>query len=802
LHGLGLTTNKSHARWIPFLIFLPGIAVLLMPAVPASATSPIYTGVSSRLRSLDSVTDTEFEHAEHPELRLVSAMVPWSALEPSEGQFDWTQMNSNVQAARDGAYRLIVRIMAGRASPSWLEGSGTQELRLLGTDGNSDDYCDWVTTPVPWDPVLAQKYTDLMREVGRWLREPDGAGGTKSDHVYLIPISMPSFLGTEMVIGYGSNTRCPSGTDGAGESLRTTNVARWNSVSTVDQRRAWTEQAWRQAIDIHMAELPAGTNSLLAYGHVFEDGQASALRIATDKVVQYPERLWSTYTNLQPAIHADGTFGPWREWCSACHIVIEAAIAAGGAVGLHTAATLDTWPSYQAAVEDGLATYPAAFLETQPDLIDQFASYLLTDTPSVQDRLTDLPAMRATRTSVACEPPVLDEPTTCTATVSELWGVPPGEPGGDAAMTWSSTGSGALSSSSCTPVGGSGTSSCSVTYVPSSASSSTISATYIGDASHLVSDGSTTVTASERSSSTTVACAPSSDPLGVPATCTATVSDMAGSEIVTPTGSVTWSSTATGTFSNGSCALSGAGGTSTCSVSYTPAAGSVGAHLVSSSYGGDGAHSSSAGSVTLTATVRASSTIASCAPTSVRLSASTTCTATINDTTGGAALTPTGNIMWSSSAAGSFSQASCSLGGSGGSSSCSVIYTASVAGVHRISAVYSGDANHAGSDTGSSPATVTVSSDQPPTVTITSPLNSASVPKGKTIAIAATASDDVGVVSVKFSINGTLRCTDKTAPYSCSWPVPKKAGVSYIIKATATDTAGQTASSSVTVTAH
>jgi Bacterial Ig domain/Bacterial Ig-like domain (group 3)/Beta-galactosidase len=801
LIGLGLATNKSHARWIPFAIFLPGIALLLMPAVPASAESPVYTGVSSRLRSLDSVTDTELEHSEHPELRLVSAMVPWSALEPSEGQFDWTQMDSNVQAARDGGYRLIVRIMAGRASPSWLVGSGAQELRLLGTDANSDDYCDWVTTPVPWDPVLAQKYTDLMRDVGRWLREPDGAGGTKADHVYLIPISMPSFLGTEMVIGYGSNTTCPAGTDGAGESLRTTNVARWNSVSTVDQRRSWTEQAWRQAIDIHMAELPAGTNSLLAYGHVFEDGQAAALRIATDKVAGYPERLWSTYTNLQPAIHADGTFGPWREWCPACHNVIEAAIAAGGAVGLHTAATADTWPRYQAAVEDGLATYPAAFLETQPDLIDRFVSYLLTDTPSVQDRLTDLPTMRATTTSVACGPSVLGEETTCTATVSEVYGVPPGEPSGNGAVTWSSTGSGTLSSSSCTPVGGSGTSSCSVTYLPSSASPSSISATYIGDGSHLVSDGSTTVTPSDRSSSTTVACAPSSDPLGVAATCTATVSDMAGSGSVTPTGSVTWSSSAAGTFSDGSCALAGTGGTSACSVSYTPAAGSAGAHVISSSYGGDGAHSSSTGTVTLTATTRASSTVASCAPTSVQLSVSTTCTATVNDTTAGAALTPTGNISWSSSGAGSFSPASCSLGGSG-ASSCSVTYTASVAGVHQISAVYPGDANHAGSDTGSSPATVTVSSDQPPTVTLTSPLNNASVPKGKTIAITATASDDVRIVSVKFSINGGVRCTDTTAPYSCSWPVPKKAGVSYIIKATATDTAGQTASSSVTVTAR
>jgi hypothetical protein len=591
---------------------------------------------------------------------------------------------------------LILRIMAGRASPAGLADAGVQQLRLLGTDVNAVDHCQWVDAPVPWDPTLATQYTELMRALGAWLDEPDGAGGRKGDHVFLIPVSMPSYLGTEMVIGYGQNATCPPGTDGEGQNLRSTNLAIWNTVSTVDERRSWTEQAWRAAIAIHMAELPTANDSVIAYGHVFEDAHAAALRIATDEVARYPGRLWSMYTNLQPSTLPGGGFGPWRDACPQCHATILAALAAGGSVGFQTAARIDAWGEYHAAVEDGLATYPMAFLETNPDRLDEYAGYLLTDAPAVQDRLTDVAHRRATTTEVSCAPAVVGEPTTCTALVREVHGAPPGEPGGVDAVTWSSDGAGSFSATACTPAGGDGTASCSVGYVPASADAQEVTASYGGDGSHLVSAGSATLAVSRRSSSTSVACTPAALIAGATTVCTATVRDAVGTAEVTPGGSVTWSSSSTGAFSSASCALDGAGATASCSVSYLAAA----------------------------------------------------------------------------------------------------------TGEHLVGAVYQGDPFHDGSDTADAPAAVVVSPDRPPTVSITFPTDGASVAKGKTTVVTATASDDVAVVSVAFTVNSGLRCTDTSAPYSCSWPVPKKAGVRYTLTATATDGAGHTASHSVTVTAR
>jgi glucose/arabinose dehydrogenase len=89
-----------------------------------------------------------------------------------------------------------------------------------------------------------------------------------------------------------------------------------------------------------------------------------------------------------------------------------------------------------------------------------------------------------------------------------------------------------------------------------------------------------------------------------------------------------------------------------------------------------------------------------------------------------------------------------------------------------------------------------------PTVSITNPLNGAIVARKSTITITATASDNVGVTRVEFLVNGTLKCTDTTAPYSCSWKVPNTPNQTFQLHASAFDLAGNSASASVQVTAR
>lgn len=91
---------------------------------------------------------------------------------------------------------------------------------------------------------------------------------------------------------------------------------------------------------------------------------------------------------------------------------------------------------------------------------------------------------------------------------------------------------------------------------------------------------------------------------------------------------------------------------------------------------------------------------------------------------------------------------------------------------------------------------------QPPTVTITNPVDGSTVLRFSRVTISASASDNVGVKQVQFYINNTLMTTDITAPYSYSWRVNGKKGTVYIIKAVASDAAGNQSSNTITVTSR
>jgi len=86
----------------------------------------------------------------------------------------------------------------------------------------------------------------------------------------------------------------------------------------------------------------------------------------------------------------------------------------------------------------------------------------------------------------------------------------------------------------------------------------------------------------------------------------------------------------------------------------------------------------------------------------------------------------------------------------------------------------------------------------PPSVSITSPSNGATV--SGTVSVQASASDNVGVSKVEFYIDNILKSTDTASPYSYSWDTTGYANANYDIKAIAYDAAGNTDTDIITVT--
>src|SRR5437667_2199884 len=115
--------------------------------------------------------------------------------------------------------------------------------------------------------------------------------------------------------------------------------------------------------------------------------------------------------------------------------------------------------------------------------------------------------------------------------------------------------------------------------------------------------------------------------------------------------------------------------------------------------------------------------------------------------------------------------------------------------------VHSTDAS--GNSVASSDLTLTTAADTtPPTVSISSPANGATV--SGTITVTANASDNVGVASVQFLLDGAnLGSLDTASPYSVSWNTAAAINASHTLSAIAKDAAGNsTTSAGVTVTVN
>src|SRR5207245_7975773 len=214
--------------------------------------------------------------------------------------------------------------------------------------------------------------------------------------------------------------------------------------------------------------------------------------------------------------------------------------------------------------------------------------------------------------------------------------------------------------------------------------------------------------------------------VNTPTSCTATLTDSSDIGAVTPTGSATFGTISTGTFSpRNSCALvAGVVGTASCSVSYTPTV--VGHHGITGSFAGDSVHTgSTSAAFTVTSTARSTTTTVSCTPASVLDNTPTSCTATVTDSSGTGAVTPTGSATFATNSTGTFTPTnSCALvAGVVGTASCSVSYTPTIVGHHGITGSFAGDSVH----TGSTSAAFTVTSTKRTTTTAVS-CSPASVP--------------------------------------------------------------------------
>jgi hypothetical protein len=311
-----------------------------------------------------------------------------------------------------------------------------------------------------------------------------------------------------------------------------------------------------------------------------------------------------------------------------------------------------------------------------------------------------------TTTSVSCTPnPVLvNSASVCTATVNDPAGSPQGSLSG-IEVAFSSSHAGEFTATNhCNLGSGTSSATCQVSYKSSTPGNAEIAAEFKGNSTHKASTSPLyplEVKLPADTTTTSVSCTPNPVVTGTGSQCTATVTDTAGSAQGELSGlEVTFSSDKpAGAFTPASsCALSVGTTVSSCHVSYdSPTAG---INKITAEFKGDAVHKASvstAFSLEVKLPPDPTSTSVSCTPTSVRVSTTTLCTATVTDLAG----SPQGSLsgievaFGSGTPSGEFTPtSSCTLGGSATSASCQVSYKSPTAGTNSLSAEFKGNSVH------------------------------------------------------------------------------------------------------------
>ena len=302
--------------------------------------------------------------------------------------------------------------------------------------------------------------------------------------------------------------------------------------------------------------------------------------------------------------------------------------------------------------------------------------------------------VRTTTTTVSCHPTtiVVNNSTSCTVRVSDTSPGTAITPFGIIGLTSSGTGT----FTTCTLGGTGATATCSTTYTPTvvGTGSHQLTASYAGDTNHsAAATANTTITVTVRTTSTTISCHPITIVVNNSTSCTVTVTDTSPGTASTPTGTITLATSGTGTFST--CTFTAG----SCTVTYTPTVIGTGTHTLTATYNGDLTHGTSQATAGITVTQRGTISSVVCTPSPVAVTSSATCTATVQDTSPGTAITPSGTVAFSSnSTVGSFTftGSPCNLSGTGATATCQVTYgTSGTTARHDlITDTYSGDTSH------------------------------------------------------------------------------------------------------------
>src|SRR5215831_17428941 len=133
-------------------------------AIPGKTFSQVPQGVPQGVFSITDTGNPPWSPVlANPDVDGISIRQDWSALEPTEGTYDWTYLDSAVAASAAAGKQVLLRINTQQYKPAWVTTAVQNAGGSFFTFTNNGVQ---ITIPVFWDPTFLAKKTAMIAALG------------------------------------------------------------------------------------------------------------------------------------------------------------------------------------------------------------------------------------------------------------------------------------------------------------------------------------------------------------------------------------------------------------------------------------------------------------------------------------------------------------------------------------------------------------------------------------------------------------------------------------------------------------
>ena len=164
------TTNSSFPGNI--LQFLSHLFTSPPVSTGTESGMPPLAGIYFLLPEGDSLSGTsakekaDLQAFQNPAVDGVYLRDDWSSIEPAEGTYDWSYLDSQVAIADAAHKKIEIAVKAGTSVPNWVYADGAQQFHTITLENAQGAFCKPAVVPVPWDPVFLAKWTSFINAFG------------------------------------------------------------------------------------------------------------------------------------------------------------------------------------------------------------------------------------------------------------------------------------------------------------------------------------------------------------------------------------------------------------------------------------------------------------------------------------------------------------------------------------------------------------------------------------------------------------------------------------------------------------